>query len=38
MLTLRFNSPTGDLKGLVIDLRGNPGGLLQAAVDVASFL
>lgn len=26
----------GDLKGLVLDLRGNPGGLLDAAVDVAS--
>ncbi|MFN0157734.1 MAG: S41 family peptidase [Bacteroidota bacterium] len=26
----------GDLKGLVLDLRGNPGGLLDAAVDVVS--
>lgn len=26
----------GDLKGLILDLRGNPGGLLDAAVDVAS--
>lgn len=26
----------GDLKGIVLDLRGNPGGLLDAAVDVAS--
>ncbi len=26
----------GDLKGLVLDVRGNPGGLLDAAVDVAS--
>jgi carboxyl-terminal processing protease len=26
----------GDLKGVVLDLRGNPGGLLDAAVDVAS--
>lgn len=25
-----------DLKGLVLDLRGNPGGLLDAAVDVVS--
>ena len=25
----------GDLKGLVIDLRGNPGGLLNEAVDVS---
>ena len=27
---------TGDLKGLILDLRGNPGGLLDAAVDVVS--
>jgi carboxyl-terminal processing protease len=26
----------GDLKGIVLDLRGNPGGLLDAAVDVVS--
>jgi len=26
----------GDLKGFVLDLRGNPGGLLDAAVDVVS--
>ena len=26
----------GDIRGLVLDLRGNPGGLLDAAVDVAS--
>ncbi|MDH3251865.1 MAG: S41 family peptidase [Ignavibacteria bacterium] len=26
----------GDLKGMVLDLRGNPGGLLDAAVDVVS--
>ncbi len=27
----------GGLKGLVLDLRGNPGGLLNAAVDVAGM-
>lgn len=26
----------GDLKGLILDLRGNPGGLLDAAVEVVS--
>ncbi len=26
----------GDLRGVVLDLRGNPGGLLDAAVDVVS--
>ncbi|MBI4534973.1 MAG: S41 family peptidase [Ignavibacteriae bacterium] len=26
----------GEIKGVVLDLRGNPGGLLDAAVDVAS--
>jgi carboxyl-terminal processing protease len=26
----------GDIKGMILDLRGNPGGLLQAAVEVVS--
>ena len=26
----------GDLKGMILDVRGNPGGLLDAAVDVVS--
>jgi carboxyl-terminal processing protease len=31
-------SSTGKLEGLILDLRGNPGGLLTSAVDVASLL
>ena len=27
----------GDLEGLVLDLRGNPGGLLEAAVDISGL-
>ena len=27
-----------ELKGLILDLRGNPGGLLEAAVDVSGYL
>jgi carboxyl-terminal processing protease len=27
----------GDLRGLVLDLRGNPGGLLEAAVDISGL-
>jgi carboxyl-terminal processing protease len=28
---------TGQLRGLILDLRGNPGGLLDAAVDIAAL-
>ncbi len=34
---LRTNS-INDLKGLIIDLRNNPGGLLDSAVELASYL
>ena len=37
LLLLRMNAPH-DLKALVLDLRGNPGGLLEAAVEVSSYL
>ena len=37
LLLLRASAPD-DLKGLVLDLRGNPGGLLDQAVEVASYL
>lgn len=33
---LHAAQPDGQLQGLIIDLRYNPGGLLQAAVDVAN--
>jgi carboxyl-terminal processing protease len=34
----KFQAANGDLRGLVIDLRGNPGGLLNEAVDVSDKL
>lgn len=33
-----LQSEQGPLKGLVVDLRNNPGGILQASVDVADAL
>ena len=37
LASLRFDSQKSKLEGVIIDLRGNPGGLLDAAVDVASL-
>ena len=34
----KFQSANGNLRGLVIDLRGNPGGLLNEAVDICDKL
>src|SRR5205814_7158133 len=38
-LTDLYKQSNGDMKGIILDLRGNPGGLLNAAVAVsAAFL
>jgi carboxyl-terminal processing protease len=34
--TLKDLKAKGDVKGFILDLRGNPGGLLEVAVDVVS--
>jgi carboxyl-terminal processing protease len=34
----KFQAANGNLHGLIIDLRGNPGGLLNGAVDVSDKL
>ena len=34
-LLLRYSAPQ-DLKGLILDLRGNPGGLLDMAVEIGT--
>ena len=34
---VRILQDDGDLRGLVLDLRGNPGGLLEAAVEISGF-
>ncbi len=31
-------TPDGELKSLIFDVRGNPGGLLTSAVDVAELV
>ena len=33
----RLRQDTGELKGMVLDLRNNPGGLLPAAIQVSDF-
>lgn len=37
LASLRYDSTKSKLEGVIIDLRGNPGGLLDAAIDVASL-
>lgn len=37
LASLRYDKSQTSLSGLILDLRGNPGGLLDAAVDVASL-
>ena len=37
LAALRYDAASSKLQGLVLDLRGNPGGLLDAAVDVVSL-
>jgi len=38
VLMLRSEAGPTDLKGLILDLRGNPGGLLDQAVEISSYL
>jgi carboxyl-terminal processing protease len=38
MKSLVLSSRKQGLKGLILDLRGNPGGLLESAVDVSALL
>jgi carboxyl-terminal processing protease len=37
LVSLAKQSQNGKLKGVILDLRNNPGGLLQAAVDVSDI-
>jgi len=37
VLTLQHDEDGRELKGLVLDLRGNPGGLLEAAVEISGL-
>lgn len=37
IVALQKDAPAGQLKGVILDLRNNPGGVLQSAVDVVDL-